>query len=196
MMKKLLLFAFVFVATAFTASAQTEKGKWLVGAGFEFGSQTIDDPNETYKTKAKLFDFSPGASYFIMDDLALGFFVQFHNTSYNPNNELSKTTGFLAGPTMRYYLPIAERFKFFGELQIPIGSVKFEPFGGAEQKKQSVEARIIPGFAFFPSKKVSLEFGLGIMYFRTSKSGDIKDNEFGIAMVQDVNVGFKFHLGQ
>lgn len=195
-MKKLLLFAIVFTATAFTASAQTEKGKWLVGGGFTFASETDTDPNDIYKTKIKLFDFTPGASYFIMDDLALGLLIQFHSANYNENNEPNKTTGFFVAPSLKYYLPIAEWFKFFGELQIPVGSSKFEPFGGVVQKSQIVEARLIPGFAFFPSKKISLEFGIGKMYYRTTKSGDIKLNIFALEMAEDLNVGLKFHLGK
>ncbi len=208
-MKKLLLFAFVLTATAFTASAQTEKGKWLVGASIGVWSQSDDIPGQTYKEKESSMSFQPSVSYFINDDMAIGLLLGIGGYKYSEDVALDKSSSMYVAPSFRYYLPISERFKFFGQLLIPIGTNKTTLFNGnsADFKTQVVGVNIMPAFAFFPSKKVSIEMGLGSLYFYTSKTGDVKTNTFGLNMLGSEidrgevdlgspTIGFKLHLGK
>lgn len=208
-MKKLLLIVIVLVATAFIAQAQTEKGKWMAGAAIGFSSDTDDDPNLMYKVKTVNMNFQPGLSYFITDDMALGLILGIGSYKYSEATTEYKSSSLVVAPSFRYYLPISDRFKFFGQVLVPIGSSKvtIEAGNAVDEKTQNLGVNIIPAFAFFPSPKISIEMALGAIYFTTSKSGDVKSNQAGVVMIgssaknNDIGlgtptIGFKFHFGK
>jgi hypothetical protein len=84
--------------------------------------------------------------------------------------------------------------------------------GGAavDKKTQTMGVNLIPGFAFFPSQKISIELNVGSIYFQTAKTGDKKSTTMGVSMLGEdlyansdsfnqynpVTIGIKFHLGK
>ncbi|MFM6976164.1 MAG: outer membrane beta-barrel protein [Sphingobacteriaceae bacterium] len=186
----------------FLAAAQTEKGKWLLGGtlGMTGSSNKNTDSKETQ------FYLEPGLSYFVQKDLAIGALVRFgtYNLRQNGMSD-TKTSSVYFAPTLRYYLPIAEKFKFLGQLSIPFGSEKTTLSGGntVSIKATSVGLEITPAFAFFPSNKISIEMSLATIYFKSNKlttDDVVKTNDFGIQVLGSngayPSLGFKFHLGK
>jgi long-subunit fatty acid transport protein len=193
-------------------NSPTQKGKWLVGANIGFDSYTGEVAGvEGPKTNTLLFQ--PAVSYFIKDDLAVGLVVGL--ASYKKQLagvDDQKTSGLSIAPSVRYYMPIGNRVKFYGQLLVPIGSEKTTLDNGVavDVKTQTMGVNLIPGFAFFPSQKISLELNLGSIYFRSTKTGDEKETFMGVSMLGEdlypnnlnfyhynpATIGIKFHLGK
>ena len=87
-MKKILL-ALTFISGAIIANAQTEKGDWMVGGGFQLNTSEND-------TRIAL---SPNAGLFVISNLAIGCNLLF---DYSKNGD-NKRTDFGIGPFVRYY---------------------------------------------------------------------------------------------
>jgi outer membrane protein len=195
-----------------TMNSPTQQGKWLVGANIGFNSYTGEVAGvEGPKTNTLLFQ--PAVSYFIKDDLAIGLVVglaSYKQQLAGVDNE--KSSGLSIAPSVRYYMPIGNRVKFYGQLLVPIGSEKTTLLGGAavDVKTQTWGVNLIPGFAFFPSQKISLELNLGSIYFQSAKTGDEKETNMGVSMLGEdlyarssnffdnnrTSIGIKFHLGK
>lgn len=193
-------------------NSPTQQGKWLVGANIGFNSFKAEVAGvEGPKTNTLLFQ--PAVSYFIKDDLAVGLVLGIGSKKRQlAGVDDFKASGLSVAPSVRYYMPIGNRVKFYGQLLVPIGSEKTTLDGGAavDVKTQTMGINLIPGFAFFPSPKISLELNLGSIYFQTAKTGDEKLTGMGINFLgEDLyvdsdnfshfnppTIGIKFHLGK
>src|SRR5688572_19660502 len=100
-MKKISLLI-AFVASAAVVQAQfIEKGA-IVGTGsawLNFDS----DPDSEYRSTD--FDLNAWAGFFVIDNLAIGPELSFYTSSYKINDDAESvsSTGFAAGPLVRYY---------------------------------------------------------------------------------------------
>jgi hypothetical protein len=193
-------------------NSPTQQGKWLVGANIGFNSFKTEVAGvEGPKTNTLLFQ--PAVSYFIKDDLAIGLVLGIGSKKRQlAGVDDLKISGLSIAPSVRYYMPIGNRVKFYGQLLVPIGSEKTTLDGGValDVKTQTMGVNLIPGFAFFPSQKISLELNLGSIYFQTAKTGDEKNTYMGVSMLGEdlyansesfnlynpVTIGIKFHLGK
>lgn len=190
----------------------TQKGKWLVGANL--GLRTYKNENAgVVGLKNTDMTLQPGLSYFIKDNLALGFVVGLASSKLQVAGvDDSKKMGLAVAPSVRYYMPISNRFKFYGQLLVPIGSEKTTLDQGAavDVKTQTMGVNLIPGFAFFPSQKISFELNVGSVYLYTAKTGDDKTTISGVSFLGEdlysesatfnafskASIGIKFHLGK
>ena len=165
----------IVVAAAITASAQTQKGNWLVGGSGTFAS------TEQGEFKVTSFGISPTAGYFIADNLAIGASLNF--TSYKEDDDDDAVTSFSFGPLVRYYfVNLGPSAKLFGQADLAFGSTKYVESEGF------TEWGISAGPAIFLNPHTALEITLG---YGSQKYKDADDaaNTFG------VNVGFQIHLG-
>lgn len=181
-MKKLLFAAFV-TFSAFTVSAQTNKGQWLVGGDASFSSTKQDE----YKTTS--FSVSPNAGYFFIDNFAGGLRLDLTNSTEKFGDFKFKTTSTAVAPFVRYYfLPIGDKAKLFGDASFGFGSMKEKEDDDDEIKTNFTAFSIAAGPAFFLTPNTALEVTLG---YTSTKIKDAEDatNGFGI------NVGFQIHLG-
>ncbi len=228
-MKKLVLLASVFSFSCFTFSAlaqvkkpaskmpmqksvmggPTSKGKWLLGASAGLFSQKEDNAGTIDKISS--YSILPGVSYFIEDDLALGLMLGLGGSKLTSAGVAEdQSSMMLVAPTARYYVPIADRFKFYGNLSVPIGSRHTTLSAGndVDVKMQVFGVEVRPGFAFFPSKKISVDLNFGSIYFLSEKVNDFKTTTIGVNLLgNDLAVdpdflaftgpqlGLKFHLG-
>ncbi|MCH7402437.1 outer membrane beta-barrel protein [Belliella kenyensis] len=150
-MKKGLL-VFVLLCCGFTIKAQTEKGRFLLGAGTTVGLGEVSGPmtigfssskfeladGSTGEIKSSNIYLSPKVGYFVLDNLALGLdlALSFGNgkTTQAAIETESKSNLFAAGPFARYYFPgekirpYAEANSLFGarNQENKIGSVNIE----------------------------------------------------------------------
>lgn len=157
-MKKILLVV-LSLLWGFSLAAQTEKGKFLVGAGTSFGisdgngllstaftsSKFEFEDGTTFTNKQTSFMFSPKAGYFFFDHFAAGIdFAVSHTdaatTTGSPAFDIdSKINFFGAGPFVRYYIPKGKILPF-AELSSLFGTrnQKAEVFGVDSETKYSV----------------------------------------------------------
>jgi hypothetical protein len=175
-MKKLFLLMILIVAAAaaITASAQTQKGNWLVGGSANFASVKQGEYSAT------TFGISPMAGYFVAENLALGAALNF--SSFKPEDD-DASTEFSFGPFVRYYfVNLGPSAKLFGQADIAFGSSKYIDSEGF------TNWGISAGPAIFLNPHTALEITLG---YGSQKYKDADDavNSFG------VNVGFQVHLG-
>jgi len=200
-MKKLLLSLVAVSALAFTTQAQTEKGKIMLGGNVGFSSSKVETANKSD------FSFSvvPSAAYFISDNIAIGTGVGY---TYNKEvSDLNLNQAFKVAPFGRYYVGLSDQFKFFGQLSVPMsfGNDKVLDADGNTGAKTAtttnIGVNIAPGFAFFPTKKIGIEFSVnGLGYNNLSAKNEttgnkITTNSFGLeANTFAPKLGVQFHF--
>ncbi len=161
------------LAIAFSASAQTEKGRWLVGGNAGFSSSKAGGASASVSS----FNINPNAGYFVADNIAVGAGVGFTSAT-------GGFSAFAAAPFVRYYfLPLGTNAKLFANGSFGFGSVK--PGSGAASLS-STQWEIAAGPSFFLNKNVALETVLA--YGQQKPKGVPASKEFG------VKVGFQILL--
>lgn len=200
-MKKLLLSLVAVSALAFSTQAQTEKGKFMLGGNVGFNTSKVDGANKSDLS----FKVIPSVGYFVSDNFAIGTGV-----GYAYNKAVSKSLlnqSFEVAPFGRYYVGLSDQFKFFGQLSVPMafGNNKALDLDGKSGDKiastTEIGAYVSPGFAFFPTKRIGIEFsvtGLGYNNYQVKNEvtgNKVKANSFGLeANAADINLGVKFHF--
>ncbi|KEQ31439.1 outer membrane beta-barrel protein [Pedobacter antarcticus] len=166
-MKKLLLSLVAVSALAFTTQAQTEQGKFMIGGNVELNT------NKTSGAKKTDFNFAviPSVGYFVSDNFAVGTGIGYSYAKIYSTTASVKNNAFEVSPFARAYKGISDEFKFFGQLSVPMtfGNTKVGDAEGNNMVKtgnnNQVGVALSPGFAFFPSKKIGIEFSVrGISY--------------------------------
>jgi len=202
-MKKLLLSLVAVSALAFTTQAQTEKGKIIVGGNAAFSTNKSDADGAKSNTSFKIV---PSVGYFVSDNIAVGTGVGY---SYDKQISKFENQAFVVSPFGRYYANLSESFKFFGQLSVPMefGTAKAVDAAGKVGDKvgssTNIGVALSPGFAFFPTKRIGIEFGInGLSYNNTRyENGDgdkIKgagSDSFDLgANFFKPNLGIQFHF--
>ncbi|WP_304516871.1 hypothetical protein [Cecembia rubra] len=148
-MKKILL---ILIAQffVFNVQAQMEKGRFLIGAGTNFGvsdnsgmmnlsfsttRSEFEDGSSSGEGKDNAIFIAPKAGYFLMENLAVGLdFALGWGWSYMPTSDFdfkSRNSLFGLGPFVRYYVPTGKILPF-AEINSIFGSqnMKSEIEGG------------------------------------------------------------------
>lgn len=167
-----------------TAKGQIEKGKVQVSGSFSYLH------NESGGNETTIFNLVPQAGFFISDKTSLGVILgyqSFRNQSFNPSNASDKT--FYYGVFSRFYKPIVDRFYFFAQPQIALGSG--ETSAGEDISTFSIGIR--PGFSYFFSDKLSMDLSAqGFMYDK-SEEGNFEGSTTSFSLNPGtVNVGVSF----
>lgn len=185
-MKKILLSLVAVAALTFGANAQTEKGKIILGGNVGFNSTKVDGAEKADVN----FSVVPSVGYFVGNNFAIGTGVGY---DYDKSVSTSRQNeAFKVAPFGRYYVNLTDQFKFFGQLSVPLafGTLKDVEANGDTGSKlgttTSIGVNVAPGFAFFPNKKIGIEFsvnGLGYENFSFKQEGTgnkVKSNSFGL----------------
>ncbi|WP_243732235.1 porin family protein [Pedobacter duraquae] len=192
MMKKLLLSMIAVAAIAFSTQAQTEKGKIMLGGNLAFDTQKSDAAGSKANTS---FEVVPSVGYFVGNNIAVGTGVGY---SYDKNVGTFRNQAFVVSPFGRYYANISESFKFFGQLSVPMefGSSKVVDAAGNVGAKigssTQIGVAVSPGFAFFPTKKIGIEFALNGLSYTNYKVDDNNGNKINGAGYNNVSFGTNF----
>jgi hypothetical protein len=200
-MKKLLLSLVAVSALAFSTQAQTEKGKIIVGGNVGFKSTKVDG----VKKSDISFSVVPSVGYFVSDNIAIGTGVGY--TYDKQVSDLNLNQAFKVAPFGRYYVGLSDQFKFFGQLSVPMsfGNDKVLDADGKTGDKVATTTKIgvnvAPGFAFFPTKRIGIEFSVnGLGYENAQAKNEItgnkvKANSFGLeADTFAPKLGVQFHF--
>ena len=114
-MKKFLISAALVAAVSLSMSAQ-EKGDWTVGGviGVSGGTSTIAvDKNSTKTTNPTAFEFSPKASYFIIDNLELSAGLDYSLGVQYDDKDTYSTNIAMFSIGANYYIPIVKDLLYY-----------------------------------------------------------------------------------
>ncbi len=191
-MKKLLLSIFAVAALGFSTQAQTEKGKIMLGGNLAFDTQKSDADGAKSNTS---FEIVPSVGYFVADNIAVGTGIGY---SYNKRIAATRSEAFVVSPFGRYYTNISDQFKFFGQLSVPMefGSAHAVDANGDKGAKignsTQIGVAVSPGFAFFPTSKIGIEFALNGLSYTNYRVQDANDNDVKGAGYDNVSFGTNF----
>ncbi len=197
-MKKLFLTLTAAVAVTFAANAQTEKGKTILGGSVSYDYSKVKDAD----TEGHSLGILPSVGFFVSDNFAIGTGIGY---SYEENTAAASVFGgdklnvFSVAPFARLYKGDGN-FKFFGQLSVPMGwgSAKEGDDKLGNTERYGVE--LAPGFAYFPTDKIGIEFSVRGLYYQNStlkpEGGDnLSTNSFGLnANSLAPRIGIQFYF--
>ena len=149
-MKKIILLSLLAaVAFGFSASAQIQEGNVLVGGNFANMNLGL---NRTHNFS---LDITPKAAWFVVDNIALGGYVNLGTETAKSSNTIFN---YGVGALGRYYTgadaAILKHGRVFGEVNLGIGGVNISNGGG---NTNGLNLGIGPGFAYFVTPNLGLE---------------------------------------
>ncbi len=183
-MNKVFFMAIAAVAISFSATAQTEKGKLMLGGNVSYDYQKVENADNA----SHAFQLAPSVGYFFGDNFAAGLGLGY---GYYENVSGASAFGiadqihaFQLAPFARAYQGDGD-FKFFGQLSVPMAwgtaHVNDEKIGSLE----SYGVAVSPGFAWFPTSKIGLELSVKGLYFENNTinpeiGSKVTQNSFGL----------------
>ncbi len=172
-MKKLSI-ALLFFGLIGSLNAQIMKNDWLLGGGIKFSSNKVAD------IKTSMFEFSPNAGYFFVNNFAGGLRADVNSVKLEDEDAISST---LFSPFLRYYfLPGDNKVNIMVD-----GSFGFGSTSALGDSKSQAGFGLAAGPAIFLNKHTALEFTLGYNSIKYEDDPD-RSNTFTIG------VGFQIHL--
>jgi opacity protein-like surface antigen len=220
-MNKINSLALLFVlATAFTLNGQTTQGSFslglhnysplvgdiggvlaptnALGISFTTSKSKEDGVEDPQSTKSTTIGLNANASYFVIDNLSAGinlsFLTQTQKEEGGVENNDYKTTIFMAGPELRYFIPASAKTKVWVGAGGSFGSAKSE-FNGNNDNDPTKLSRLGggAGLAFFPNSNFSIDLGLGYSVFTSKYEYTNFLNE--VTKYEDTTGGITFDVG-
>lgn len=195
-MKKLLLSLTAVAVLGFSASAQTEQGKTILGGTASYQSQKVDGADRA----SQELNLVPSIGYFVSDNFALGTGIGYQFSKSAVASATGQNEAVVVSPFGRYYVDLNENFKFFGQASVPMafGNVKsVNAEGDAGDKvgsSTSIGVALQPGFAYFPTKKLGIELSLNGLSYNNYKVEDGNGTE--LSSVDSFSIGTNFFSPQ
>ncbi len=181
-MKKILLpFFMLLFAASFPASAQTDKGKIMVGGNMNLRIPT----NDGESVQQSYLSLTPNVGFFLADNVALGFGLPVSSNRYldNRTGYTSRSSSFGFAPFGRYYFG-ASNIKPFLEGRFGIERFRTEETGKANRRDEAVFVGFGAGIALFLNDHVALEPKLSYDAY----------NRGGTHSAFNFNLGFQVYL--
>ena len=157
-MKKFLL----MVAVAFSAAtyAQTEKGNWMVGSDLSFSyesakltsSEKRNNITVESESTTNTFKFIPNVNYFVINNLAVGLGLEYHNTKVKGASDATNT--FAIAPNAHYYFPIGGKLAPF--VGAKVGHAWRSEGSSDSQKSRGFLFGVKGGIAYFVNEGAAL----------------------------------------
>lgn len=180
--------------------AQTNQGNFSVGGSIGFTSYKDEDNEGDYKQTS--FGVMPQLGYFIADGMEVGLLgtLQTSKVEYDGEDGM-KGTNFAVGPYFKYYMFSSnENFAFTLQASALFGGTKQEPPVGDAVKGSQFAVALSPGFSYFFTPRLGLDFQLaGISFVSEKPNKDLDDKEttftFGIESFSP-SLGFRYFFGK
>lgn len=198
-MKKLILSLTAVVALALSANAQTGKGTWMLGGTASYESTKSDAAGAKATQQLSLV---PNVGYFVSENFALGTGIGYNYSKVGTASATGQNEAIIVKPFGRYYLGLSDQFKFFGQAAVPLafGTVKATDANGDAGAKTgsstSVGVALSPGFAYFPTKKIGIEFAFNGVSYNSYKVEDANNNKINGAGSERFAIGTSFFTPQ
>lgn len=167
MKKVLLTVCAAFIV--FAASAQIEKGTWLVGGSSDISFNSFNEDAGDYSN----FNIDLKGGYFVIDNLAVGLLIGYDKTNYNADGADDSDATTTLGLFGRYYVN--------GKILLGANFASYD-LGDYSGTRLGLEA----GYAIFLGKAVAIEPALNYGMF----GGDLEGAQFGL------NIGLSVFLGR
>ncbi|AKH93944.1 OmpW family outer membrane protein [Elizabethkingia anophelis] len=189
MKKNLLIGAFALLG--FAASAQTEKGSWVVGGstsiGFNNVSTKVKSDNTTFDgPKVNTFTIAPSAGYFVIDKLSVGLDFAYTNATTKYDGAKTTSNTFAILPTATYYFTDNTVIKPYLGAGIGYASnTEKEEYRG-KSNEYTVDGfawKVKGGFAYFFTPSIAADLGLSYSQFSNKDNGVRTNvNTFGVGV--------------
>ncbi|AQW89420.1 OmpW family outer membrane protein [Elizabethkingia anophelis] len=189
MKKNLLIGAFALLG--FAASAQTEKGSWVVGGstsiGFNNVSTKVKSDNTTFDgPKVNTFTIAPSAGYFVIDKLSVGLDLAYTNATTKYDGAKTTSNTFAILPTATYYFTDNTVIKPYLGAGIGYASnTEKEEYRG-KSNEYTVDGfawKVKGGFAYFFTPSIAADLGLSYSQFSNKDNGVRTNvNTFGVGV--------------
>ncbi|AMR40192.1 OmpW family outer membrane protein [Elizabethkingia anophelis] len=189
MKKNLLIGAFALLG--FAASAQTEKGSWVVGGstsiGFNNVSTKVKSGNTTFDgPKVNTFTIAPSAGYFVIDKLSVGLDLAYTNATTKYDGAKTTSNTFAILPTATYYFTDNTVIKPYLGAGIGYASnTEKEEYRG-KSNEYTVDGfawKVKGGFAYFFTPSIAADLGLSYSQFSNKDNGVRTNvNTFGVGV--------------
>jgi Outer membrane protein beta-barrel domain len=164
-MKKILTPFIIIVIIHSTSFAQITKGTLLLGGGIGVGTSNSKTDNSNFETKNNYFSINPVVGFTVKENVIVGGDVlySFSKNSNQPDYS-QKNTNLGAGVFVRKYIPITNKFYFFGQGRLGAGYFESKIQNGidfsSKVKGWGTDIGIVPGISVAVNKKFHLEAGL------------------------------------
>jgi hypothetical protein len=195
-MKKLLLSFTLLIGYSLSCHAQTNQGNLILGGQIFYASsnENTEGSERSYRTS-----ILPNIGYLLADNIALGLGIGYENekNSYGISGASNKSEYFVISPFGRIYVPLAENFKFFGHIAVPMRfgeSTESQPSADVTRdfSRKIIGLNLSPGFAFFPGSKIGLEFALNGLEYSNRSVEDHLDEEVKSESGETFSIGTNF----
>jgi hypothetical protein len=214
-----LILAFIIISVnCKILSAQTSKGKFLIGElsyiellgngvlgsanlGYSTFQNKSDGDNDNDKDKMFSINIVPRAGYFVINNLAIGLDVLLATEKVTSGGDVDYTynsTLFAVGPFVRYYVP-TKKVLPFAEVNYSMGSRTYtSEFAGNEPNTDKYAIKLYGaglGLAVPIGEKVSFDIVAGYHTYVNKDKEDNEDNERFVAGTIGLKFGFTVFLG-
>ncbi len=179
MIKKLIIITAI-IAYACVCTAQTQKGKWMIGGSIGFSSISTTEKYNGNSVSETIITISPSVKHFVVKDFAVGAALSYVSIAATGSSNVSIVE---FDPTIRYYfVPLGRNgSKLFSEAWYTFGS---QSSGNTNIHVSGYGIKVGP--AVFLNEHTAIEITLG--YSTSTFEGNPQQNS--IAM----GVGFQIHI--
>jgi hypothetical protein len=204
MTKPILIVIFCLLTGA--AIGQTTQGTISLGGALGISSTTSQTTGGESKNTTVFI--APSAGYFLADGMELGLNIAFSSEkSEFDGDDAGKVNETALGPYFKYYIFTAnEDFAFTLNASLLFGFSKESPPSDVDAddvEGKSLQFAISPGFSYFFTDKIGIDFQLQGIAYRTedpNTDSDADDDEqssfiFGVASFNP-SLGFKFYFAR
>lgn len=207
------------------AFAQLSKGNLLVTGAFSVGSTSQENTiagKTTDGPSTSTFSIIPNVSYFLSDRFAVGLELGYSRlssevvdvTSSRTTTTKEVTSGLGLSPFVRYYIPLGQKFYFYGQGGFGFTSGKVEntittvtTFLGTQTTETKTESDLSafnvgfrPGVTYFFTDRFALDASFGLLNFSnlTEKLGnnETKNSEINFNIIpSSLTFGLSYRFG-
>lgn len=198
-------FTLVFILSGLSLTmAQTEKGRWMVGASVGSLSYSSQNGYRSFSTSV-----SPSAGYFVATNLVVGTGIPFSlSTSkyYNPSGDAhARNVSIGLSPYVRYYIGERKLKPYVGLAYAYSQTDQQTESGGQTNKANGSASSVTPtlGIVYFINRTVALSAGLSYVWDRYKSAyvaydanGNRVDAPVATSTYLSLGIGFQIFLGK
>ncbi len=202
----------IFCLLTSAVMAQTTQGTISLGGSIGVSNSSQEDEDEfgEGESKSSTLIFSPDIGYFLADGMELGLDISFstRKSKFVPDDgDTQDGTTFnntALGPYFKYYMFTSnEDFAFTLNASLLFGFSKISAPEGDDLKGKNVQFTISPGFTYFFTDKIGLDFelqGIGYRKADPNTDSDVENDKtstfiFGVSSFSP-SLGFKYYFGR
>jgi hypothetical protein len=202
-MKKILLAAVIFIATYFTANAQT-KGTNTLGVGFNATTDKHESTDGGSDNESKGNSFTLGYGRFIKDNIRLGFSGTYNNSTMSYSSTYKyEVNGYGGAVSLQKYFSLVKKFYAFagGQTSYMYSKQGSDSPDDTDYRTNSYFLGAYGGLTYFVSKHFALETDLlsgGLNYSSrrdSRKFGNNTTTNFNVSTSGTItNLGFRVYF--